>query len=140
MKVTGLYWIFYGVDLNMGGSLYMWCYMMWKNWCDENAMWKWIYATRSYQLLFVGFRPSRRWMDTICLFHEWGKMMQYLLPLCFVWWTLWVWWSIRVVLINEDVVGFLNVVWKSNDGDLVNTCKPCKNALAHVKKVHTWVF
>lgn len=49
-------------------------------------------------------------------------------------WTLRMWWSIRVVLINEDVVGFLNVVWESNDGDLVNTCKPCKNALAHVKK------
>jgi len=38
------------------------------------------------------------------------------------------------VLINDDVVGFLNVVWESNDGDLVNICKPCKNALAHVKK------
>lgn len=38
------------------------------------------------------------------------------------------------MLINEDVMGFLNVVWESNDGDLVNTCKPCKNALAHVKK------
>jgi hypothetical protein len=50
------------------------------------------------------------------------------------------WWSIRVVLINEDVVGFLNVVWESNDGDVVKICKPRKNALAHVKKVHTWVF
>jgi hypothetical protein len=39
-----------------------------------------------------------------------------------------------VALINEDFVGFLNVVWESNDGDLVNTCKPCKNALAHDKK------
>jgi hypothetical protein len=72
------------VDLNMCGSLYMWCYMMWKNWCDENAMWKWIYATRSYQLLIVGFRPSWRWMDTMCLPHELRRMMQYLLPLCFV--------------------------------------------------------